>query len=177
MRRRYIIIACLAVVAAGFGVLAAIRIVPGSPFLSGVCEQFFPGLIPSTSYVKNLKSNDPDLVCDSLSYLTSRKDPIGVASALPLLQSPDDYVWLNAALYTGACGRREAIPYLIKALRHTAWRADPDSVATLQALTGQTIGNHFSNWQAWWIGQHPGQSFDWTSHLGYAPRLPATRRS
>jgi hypothetical protein len=90
------------------------------------------------------------------------------------LQSQEDYIWLNAALYTGACGRQEAVPYLIKALRHTAWRSDAKTVATLRELTGQNFGNDFSTWQAWWISQHPAESFDWTSSLGFQPRLPVT---
>jgi hypothetical protein len=96
---------------------------------------------------------------------------------LPLLQSQDDYVWLNAALYTGACGRPEAVPYLIQALRHTAWRGDPDTIAALKSLTGQDFGGDFEKWRAWWQTQHPEPSFDWTSHLGFNPRVPATQRS
>jgi hypothetical protein len=157
--------------------VAFLWVIPRSTFLSGLFELFTPGLVPSSGYVRNLKSNDPDLVRESLSFLDSRKDPAGVANALPLLRSEDDYVWLNAALYTGACGRREAVPYLIKALRHAASRADPETIATLRALTGQKFGNDFSKWQAWWMSRHPGESFDWTSHLGFAPRLPATQRS
>jgi hypothetical protein len=156
-------------------VVAVALAIPRSTFLSGLFEHFTPGLVPSSSYVENLKSNDPDLVLESLSFLKSRKDPAGVSSALPLLRSEDDYVWLNAALYTGACGRQEAVPYLIKALRHTAWRADPDTLAALTALTGQNFGNDFAKWQAWWTSQNPGQSVDWTSHLGSAPRVPATQ--
>ena len=167
------------------GIIAAIAlaaalivwVIPKSIFLSSLFEQFAPGLVPSSRYVENLKSGDSDLVRESLSFLASRKDPAGVAHALPLLNSTDDYVWLNAALYSGACGRREAVPYLIKALRHTARRADPDTIAALQTLTGQTFGGDFQKWQAWWIGQHPGQSFDWLSHLGFQPRVPTTQRS
>lgn len=177
MRRRYLIIAGVAATAVTLAVLAVVWMAPRSVFLSAFFEQFTPGLVPSSGYANNLKSDDPDLVRESLGFLNSRKDPAGVPNALPLLQSRDDYVWLNAALYTGACGRQEAVPYLIKALRHTAFRADPETVATLTALTGQHFGNDFAKWQAWWIGQHPGQSFDWTSHLGFAPRLPATQRS
>ncbi len=177
MRKRYVITACVLLVVVALAVMAATWVIPRSVFLSSLFEHFGPGLVPSSSYVNNLKSNDPDLVRDSLFFLSSRKDPAGVPDALPLLQSQDDYVWLNAALYTGACGRQEAVPYLIKALRHTAWRADPDTLAALAALTGQSFGNDFAKWQAWWMSQHPGESFDWTSHLGSAPRVPATQPS
>lgn len=177
MRTRYVIIACVGIGAVALAVAAFVWMIPRSVFLSGLSEHFSPGLVPSSSYVNNLKSNDPDLVRESLSFLNSRKDPAGVSDALPLLQSQDDYIWLNAALYTGACGRQEAVPYLIKALRHTAWRADPDTLAALTAISGQNFGNDFSKWQAWWISQNPGRSFDWTSHLGFSPRVPATQRS
>jgi hypothetical protein len=151
--------------------------IPRSIVLSSLFEHLSPGLVPASSYVNNLKSDDPDLVRESLGFLARRKDPSGISNALPLLQSKDDYIWLNAALYTGACGRQEAVPYLIKALRHTAWRADPDTLAALTALTGQNLGNDFSKWHAWWVSQNPNQPFDWTSHLGYAPRVPATQRN
>ena len=175
MRRRYVNTACVGIAAVVLAVVAAVWLIPRSTFLAGLFEHLAPGLVPSSRYVENLKSNDPDLVRESLASLKSRKDAAGVSSALPLLQSQDDYVWLNAALYTGACGRQEAVPYLIKGLRHTAWRADPDTLAALTALTGQNFGNDFSKWQAWWTSRNPGQSFDWTSHLGFAPRVPATQ--
>jgi len=110
------------------GVLAAtavLLVIPRNTFLTGLAERSFPGLISGRSLVRNLESNDQDLVRESLYLLTRRKDPVGVPQALKLLKSDDDYIWLNAALYTGACGQQEAVPYLIKALRHTAWRADP----------------------------------------------------
>lgn len=172
MRRRYVIIGCGVVAVVALAIVVFVWMIPRSTFLSTMSEHFTPGLVPSSSYVDNLKSNNPDLVRESLSFLNSRKDPAGVSNALPLLQSQDDYVWLNAALYTGSCGRQEAVPYLIKALRHTAWRADPDTLAALTALTGQNFGNDFSKWQAWWEAQNPGKSFDWTSHLGFSPRVP-----
>jgi hypothetical protein len=177
MRRRYIITSCVVVAVIGLAVIAVVWAIPQSIFLSGLFEQIAPGLVPSSSYVSNLKSKNTDVVREDLYFLTSRKDPAGVPSALPLLQSQDDYVWLNAALYTGACGRQEAVPYLIKALRHTAWRSDPDTLAVLVALTGQNFGNDFSKWQGWWTSRNPGKSFDWTSHLGFGPRVPASQRS
>ena len=158
-------------------IIAIALSVPKSPFLSGLVEGSSPGLIPSSNYVANLKSSDIDLVRESLAILKDRKDPAGVPSALPLLQSPDDYVWLNAALYTGAFGKQEAVPYLIKALRHTAWHSDPDTIAILKILTSQDFGSDFGKWQAWWLGQHPRASFDWTSHLGFQPRVPTSQRS
>jgi hypothetical protein len=177
MQRRYVITSSAVVAAIGLAVIVVVWAIPQSIFLSGLLEQVAPGLVPSSSFVSNLKSNDADVVREDLGFLTSRKDPSGIPNALPLLQSQDDYIWLNAAIYTGACGRQEAVPYLIKGLRHTAWRSDPDTLAALTTLTGQTFGNDFSKWQAWWTSRNPGKSFDWTSHLGFAPRLPASQRS
>jgi hypothetical protein len=177
MRKQYVIIGGVGIAAVAVAVIVFVWAIPRSTFLSSLFEHVSPGLVPSSSYVSNLKSDDHDLVRESLDFLASRKDPAGISNALPLLQSKDDYIWLNAALYTGACGKQEAVPYLIKALRHTAWRADPDTLAALTALTGQNFGNDFSKWQAWWISRNPGRSFDWTSHLGFAPRVPTTQRS
>jgi len=177
MQKRSVITAGIVALVIALAVVAGVYMIPRSVFLSILFEHFSPGLVPSSSYVSNLKSSDPDVVRESFGFLASRKDPAGVSNALPLLQSNDDYIWLNAALYTGTCGRQEAVPYLIKGLRHTAWRADPDTLSALTALTGKNFGNDFSKWQAWWISRNPGQSFDWTSHLGFAPRVPASQRS
>ena len=177
MRRRYVITSCVVAAAIGLAVIVVVWAIPQSIFLSILFEHIAPGLVPSSSFVSNLKSNDADVVREDLHFLRSRNDPAGIPNALPLLQSQDDYIWLNAALNTGACGRQEAVPYLIKALRHTAWRSDPDTLAALTTLTGQTFGNDFSKWQAWWTSRNPGKSFDWISHLGFAPRVPAWQRS
>lgn len=147
------------------------RAVPHSIFLSSFVEHLLPRVIPAGSYARNLDSSDPDLVRESLAHLTSRKDPIAVPQAIPLLSSKDDYIWLNAAHYLGVCGKQEAVPYLIKALRHTAWRADAERVEILQALTGQSFGHDFARWQQWWLQQHPEAAPDWSSDLGHKPRL------
>ena len=140
-------------------------------FLTSIVERFAPGLIPASTYARNLRSEDPDVIRESLAHLADRKDPIAVPQAVSLLQSTDDYIWLNAALYLGACGRQEAVAYLIKALRHTAWRADNDTAQYLRWLTGQDFGTDFARWQQWWLGLHPDSSMNWTSHLGFSPRL------
>jgi hypothetical protein len=152
-------------------VLPVIVLLSTQKLFWSIVEQIRPDLVPSSAYIDNLGSSDPDVVRETLAHLAARKDCSGVAVALPLLQSNDDYIWLNAALYTGSCGRHEATPYLIKALRHTAWRADADVVMTLKALTGQNFGSDFSAWQSWWLAQHPSEPFDWTSHLGFRPRV------
>jgi HEAT repeat protein len=134
-------------------------------------EVMWPGAIPARCWAHNLESDDGDLVRESLAFLSRRADPVAVPKALRLLHSSDDYIWLNAAEYLGACKRQEAVPYLIKALRHTAWASDEETVRYLRALTGQTYGADFEHWQAWWTAQHPGERFDWTSSLGVKPRI------
>lgn len=108
-------------------------------------------------------------------FLAKRGDPVAVPRAVELLQDKDAYIWLNAALYLGACKRPEAVPYLIKALRHTAAGADPDTTRYLRAITGQDFGTDFDRWQQWWLADHPGFSFDWNSQLGDRPRVSETR--
>lgn len=161
-----IFLALIALVAVVIG-----RTVPLSVSLAAFVEHLLPSVIPAGSYARNLDSPDPDLVRESLAHLASRKDPIAVPQALPLLKSTDDYIWLNAAHYLGVCGQQEAVPYLIKALRHTAWRADAERVKSLQALTGQSFGSDFAQWQQWWLQQHPEAAPDWSSDLGHKPRI------
>ena len=132
---------------------------------------FCPWLVSSHAIARNLDNERGDLVYDSLSILRDRKDPIAVNRALELLKSDDDYTWLNAATYLGACGRQEAVPYLIKALRHTASKAYQEEADELQSLTGQDFGADFKKWKAWWEQAYPDSNFDWQSHLGFNPQL------
>ena len=152
-------------------VIVVVVAIQRNVFLMSLVEQMAPGAIPARSYARNLASNDPDLVRESLALLTNRKDPIAVKRAVELLQSTDDYIWLNAAEYLGVCRQSEAVPYLIKALRHTAWRADKETVLSLRNLTAQDFGTDFSRWQEWWLHQHPDSTMDWTNHLGFSPRF------
>jgi hypothetical protein len=150
----------------------ALELIPRSEFLMSMAEFMAPGLIPTSRLRENLKSSNKDLVVETLAVLTERKDPAALDLAIPLLTRPDDYVWLNAAHYAGSCDRQEAVPYLIKALRHTAFRSDNERVALLQKMTGQDYGNDFGRWQAWWLKEHPDFVLDWDSSLGFAPRIP-----
>jgi hypothetical protein len=161
----------------GILLVGAASFIPRNMFLMAFVEQMAPGIIPASSYAHNLDSDNPDLVRESLAHLRNRKDPIAVKRAVELLQSTDDYIWLNATEYVGVCGRQEAVPYLIKALRHTAWRADNETAQSLLALTGQAFGTNYSQWHEWWLGQHPNSEIDWISHLGFSPRLQTVAKS
>jgi hypothetical protein len=137
-----------------------------------MCNLSCPWLVSSSAIARNLKNNDQgDIVYDSLSILGHRKNPIVVNRAIELLKSKDDYTWLNAAIYLGACGRQEAVPYLIKALRHTASKSYQEESDDLQDLTGQNFGTDFKKWKTWWEQSHPDSNFDWQSHLGFNPQL------
>ncbi len=172
MKKRFVIVLSVVAVVILGAIIATVWLVPRNMFLMTFLEQMAPGAIPAGSYAQNLDSGDPDLVRESLAHLADRRDPIAITRAVELLQSTDDYIWLNAAHYVAACARQEAVPYLIKALRHTAWHADEETATYLRSLTGRDLGTDFESWQTWWIGQHPDTDMDWTSHLGFSPRLP-----
>jgi HEAT repeat protein len=175
MPKRLIAVIGVAIVLAVCCVVSVAWIAPRSPFVAGFIEHQFGHVIPASSFARNLDSDDNDLVRESLHFLTERKDPIAVPKAIALLQSTDDYVWLNAALYLGACKRSEEVPYLIKALRHTAWHSDSETAQYLRDVTGKDFGGDFSRWQHWWIASHPESKLDWESHLGPIPRVPNMR--
>lgn len=156
-------------------VAIAVLVVPRSVFLSSLTEHTIPGLVPASAWARNLDSKDTDLVRESLGFLARRKNPAGVSRAVELLTHPDDYIWLNAAHYAGVCNRQEAVPYLVKALRHTAWRADADTAKYLRGVTGEDFGTDFVQWQKWWLAGHPDSTINWESHLGHAPRLMGKR--
>jgi hypothetical protein len=174
-RRLIFIILGVVILLFGSAYLLVIWVVPSNDMLMMLVEHMSPGLIPSSSYARNLDSGNVDLMRESLGLLRRRKDPIAVDRAIELLKHPDDYVWLNAADYLGALKREEAVPYLIKALRHTASRSDQETAGYLKNITKLDFGTDFDKWQGWWITGHPGMKFDWESALGPMPRLPEDR--
>jgi hypothetical protein len=125
-----------------------------------------PTAIPSSRLVANLSSEATDIIRESLGVLQSRNDPAGVAQALVLLQHRDPYIWFNAARYLGAMRRSEAVPYLIKGLRHYAWRAHGECATHLAALTGQNFGKDYQKWHDWWTQLNPSSDFNFDSDLG-----------
>ena len=129
-------------------------------------NRLFPFFPSSRALARNAENGGGDIVYDSLKILTQRKDPIAVYRAIEMLQSNDDYKWLNAAIYLGACGRQEAVPYLIKALRHTASHYYDQEAGYLAALTAQNYGTDFEKWKSWWEKTHPDSQMDWNSNLG-----------
>ena len=130
------------------------------------CNRLFPFFPSSRALARNVDIGSGDIVYDSLEILTQRKDPIAAYRAIEKLQSNDDFEWLNAAIYLGACRRQAAVPYLIKALRHTAFRYYDQEAGYLKALTAQNYGTDFEKWKSWWEKTHPDSQMDWNSNLG-----------
>ena len=135
-----------------------------------VYRYFFPEGGSTKSLVAKLNSSNSETVGSGYYYLTERVNPVAIDKAKEHLSSEDDYIWLNAALYLGACGSESSVPFLIKALRHTAWRSDENTVAYLQAITGQDFEADFGAWKSWWDASGREVHIDWTSKLGHNPR-------
>jgi len=153
-------------------IAGSLWVISRSMFLMSMIEISAPGVLPARMHADCLDSENADLVMTCLSILEERGDPIAVERGVELLESTDDYIWLNAAHYVGACGRVEAVPYLIKAFRHTASFSDEERAGYLREITGQDFGTDFEQWRAWWRAQHPDSTMDWRAHLGFRPRLP-----
>jgi hypothetical protein len=125
--------------------------------------------VSSGELVGNLDSTNPDKVSDSLILLKDRRDPAGITKAKTLLSSGIADVWTNAALYLGAMGKAESIPYLVKALR-TADPQDGHEISVdLTMMTGQDFGVKYEDWRGWWSSKNGSSSFDFDSHLGTEP--------
>jgi hypothetical protein len=124
----------------------------------------WPYLVPSETVARNLESRNTNLIYSSLSVLATRKDPLATESALLLLRSHDEYMWLNAALYLGSCENLESVPFLIKGLRHPAWRTHSKCAELLRDLTGEDYGTDAVKWRRWWTQSHPMADFQfWSS--------------
>jgi hypothetical protein len=141
------------------------------PIFSFLIEHEAPGFISAKSWKYCVEHPDQFDAYSSYDVLSKRKDPIAKEIAEKQLSSSDDYLWLNAAIYLGSIGDTSSVPYLIKALRHTAWRSQPEYITYLKTMTGMNFGDHFDLWKDWYLGQSPSVVPDWNSHLGYAPRI------
>jgi hypothetical protein len=168
-----------AIVLLAVGLVAVViwaALLPGrirrDPRVASRIELAYGPVIPDSVYVRYLHASDSETIIAGLSTLRERNDPAGVNRAVELLGSSDDFVWLNAALYVGECGRQEAVPFLIKALRHYVWRTDEEALSLLRQLTGEDFGSDFPAWQQWWLSREPDSAIDWESDLGPVPRLP-----
>ncbi len=159
-KRERIINTCVCVLL-GAVVWSAINRIPENATLLPIAEAVAPGLVSASKLIDNLKSSDTDLLQETLSILTIREEPVALDHAIPLLQHADRFVWVPAALYVGSFNKVEAVPYLIKALRHGWKRSHEKCVAHLQSITGQAFENDFDQWKSWWENNHPDLEFDW----------------
>ena len=134
-------------------------------------ERSYPGLISTKSWVRCLEEDPASHGYSVYGYLEKRRTDAAVKHALGHLNSDDAYLWLNAATYLGSRNRKEAIPYLIKSLRHTAWRSVEDRADQLRHLTERSFGNNFDYWKEWYLSTSPEVIPDWDSSLGPSPRI------
>lgn len=129
-----------------------------------------PNLISSESFLRTIEERkDMGKVYDAYYVLAKRNDPIAISHAFQDLNSKDAYLWLNAASYLGKLQRSESIPYLIKALRHSAYLSAPERAEMLQAMTGEQIGVDFVRWREWYEARQPDSQMNWESFLGPRP--------
>jgi hypothetical protein len=154
------------------GIFLVVRVAESTEILLVIVHQLIPFFPSSRALARNVNDGTGGIVYDSLDMLAEREDPIAVNRAIELLKTNDDYTWLNAAIYLGACGRQEAVPYLIKALRHSASRSYDQDGRYLTAMTSQFYGTDFYKWRSWWEKTHPDSHMDWRSHLGPVANLP-----
>lgn len=141
-------------------------------FIGRLADHMYPGIVSSGSYLRIIEEKkNLSNAYDAYYTLGKRQDPIAIEVALQDIHSDDDYLWLNAGHYLGILKREEATPYLIKALRHTAWRSDAERIDLLHKITGKDFGNDFEAWKKWWITENPTFTIDWSSSLGFRPRI------
>ncbi|MDF1814665.1 MAG: hypothetical protein P1V20_20835 [Verrucomicrobiales bacterium] len=152
----------------GFLVIQQGSILPPSVF----GEFTAPHLISDEAWRRSIAEDPTAHGYSAYGILQKRGSDVAIKEGLRDLLSDDAYVWMNAASYIGSRGHSEAVPYLIKALRHTASRSDGERIDLLQKLTGQSFGNDFERWRSWYNDQPGALELNWDSSLGHSPRPP-----
>jgi hypothetical protein len=99
--------------------------------------------------VRNLDSPDTYTVSYSLQILKDHRDPAGLAKARGLMDSGNADIAQDAALYVGAMGKQESIPYLIKLLKTVQGRELREIAVDLTAMTGEDFGANYDDWEKW----------------------------
>jgi hypothetical protein len=114
--------------------------------------------VSSAEYVRHLDSNDPDTVAYALVILKDRDDPAGIDKTETLVKSDNPQIWINAAIYLGAMGKPESLPYLIKALLQADLDQGIQIVQQLKQFTGKPFENDVNAWESWWSSEHPAST-------------------
>jgi hypothetical protein len=112
----------------------------------------------SRQLVQSLDSPNPETVGYSLTLLKQRRDPEGIFKATDLLNSPSKDVQTEAALYLGAMGKSQSVPYLINALNGADAPDAREISVDLTMMTGEDFGTKYNDWNAWWIAHHPKEA-------------------
>ena len=173
MKKTIIIVACCTAIAIiAFVIVRQKSVLPPSVMV----EHFARQLMNNEAWRESIAEDPTAYGYSGYGILRERKSDAAIQEGLGDIRSEDAYVWINAASYLGSRGRKEAIPYLIKALRHSASRSDDERVELLRQLTGERFGNSFEEWFNWYAAQPDSVQIDWESSLGRAPRLPKTNR-
>lgn len=123
--------------------------------------------LPDSELAGYLHHGNAAIVRESLGLLTHRKASVDLDFAVALLDSPDLFVWLNAAHYLGVNGRRESIPYLIKTFHAdtVAKSVRPDARQYLGLMTDQDFGENFEAWRMWYEATYPQAKMDWEAAM------------
>jgi len=136
---------------------------------------FAPKLISSHYLSHGLSSDNPILVANTLDVYRHIENDGALEEAKQLLHNPHLNIWMTAAQYCGHFGQTEAVPYLIKGLNTAFYGIYPDLQKALETLTGESFGDDYNKWKAWWISKHPNIDFDFEQNLG-TPREDAQRQ-
>jgi len=134
-------------------------------------EFSYPGLIRTDSWIRCLEKDPTAHGYGIYSVLEKRDTDKALSHALQHIHSSDDYLWLNASIYLASQDRVEAIPYLIKSIRHTAQYSLNKRIELLEQLSHQQFGKDFSSWKNWYLSTHPAIIPDWESSLGHSPHM------
>ncbi len=150
-------------------ILLGIHFYGAQLFFAFLIEHSYPGLISDESWHRAIINNPKSHGYSCFGILEDRGSDCAVETCIPLLKSRNPYIWLNVATYLGSRGRKEAIPYLIKSIRHRASFSKNERIAMLEKLTGQKFGADIIKWIKWYQKTEHPITIDWDSELNWRP--------
>lgn len=128
--------------------------------LVGMC--LLKPVLSSQWIADNLSSGDPGLLMNALIVLEGRRDDAGKEQAENLLAHEDNRVCYYATLYLASVGYEDAVPWLIRALRHPYSETNPMAREFLREATDRDFGSKQAPWIDWWQREHPDRSFQFS---------------